>query len=254
MLRYCLILNWIYNQSVVNMINKIVFMRNRSLLSRINYSLHHQGMTGPFIRVINLITDYWFDFRFNLNTCSMAELKKLTIDSTNLENGFMYMPAKVIPLRRAFNYIQPMLAPDSVLVDFGSGKGRVLLIAMESGFKEVHGIEFAHELCVIAKKNLAIYKDKNRLSAVYKVVETDATKYVITPDENVFFMFNPFNEIVLNKVLDNILISEQVSPRKILIIYGNPKYGNVIEQRNEFKKLKTETFLHHTFSFYTIAD
>ena len=38
-------------------------------------------------------------------------------------------------------------------IDFGSGKGRCLLMAGILGFKNVIGIEFAKDLCEWAKRN-----------------------------------------------------------------------------------------------------
>jgi hypothetical protein len=46
-------------------------------------------------------------------------------------------------------------AAQFTFVDFGSGKGRVLLIAAERPFREVFGIEFSRELHEIALENIS---------------------------------------------------------------------------------------------------
>jgi hypothetical protein len=43
-------------------------------------------------------------------------------------------------------------------------------------------------------------------------------------------MYNPFDAMILSKVLCNIAASLEIQHRKIRIIYHNPKYGHVIEQ------------------------
>ena len=48
-----------------------------------------------------------------------------------------------------------------VFLDFGCGKGRVLLIASEYKFKKIIGIEFSPELAGIALKNILSCRDYN---------------------------------------------------------------------------------------------
>ena len=50
----------------------------------------------------------------------------------------------------------PVIAGETVLVDLGSGKGRVLLVAQEVAFKRIVGVEWSSELHAIAEKNVAI--------------------------------------------------------------------------------------------------
>ncbi len=48
----------------------------------------------------------------------------------------------------------PVVAGETVLVDLGSGKGRVLLVAQEVPFKRIVGVEWSSELHAVAEKNL----------------------------------------------------------------------------------------------------
>jgi 16S rRNA G966 N2-methylase RsmD len=128
-------------------------------------------------------------------------------------------------LKKLFNRLQPALPSDSVLVDFGSGKGRVLLIAASFGFREARGIEFAQELCHIARTNWLAYKQKRRVATVCQVVEVDAVDYAIKPDENVFFLFNPFDNVILDRVLVNLQKSIEQRPRRVLICCYNCPYN-----------------------------
>lgn len=70
----------------------------------------------------------------------------------------MYMATKTVHLRMALKALK--IPKGKVLVDIGSGKGRVLLVASEFGFREARGIEFSPKLCAIAKENLEIFKAK----------------------------------------------------------------------------------------------
>ena len=136
-------------------------------------------------------------------------------------------------------------------MDFGSGKGRVLLIASEFGFLRVCGVEFAHELCEAARKNCVKFKAIKNVRTEFQTVETDAAKYTVGADESVFVLYNPFDGAILDKVLDNIAISLQQQPRKILIVYYNPRWHHVIEQRNDFTRLRELSFWGYAFTLYS---
>ncbi len=224
----------------------------KSSLKRTRTSLRSQGLTETVLKSYSIIADHLFDIWYGIDTCKWAELSDLTIhNSVNREKGYPYQPTRLVPLRKLFNVINSIIPPDSVLVDFGCGKGKVLLAASEFGFKEVRGVEFAHELCEIAEKNCAVYKARKGFITEYRIIECDVTDYDINTDENVFFMFNPFDETIMAKVLCRIAASLQVKHRPILVIYYNPKYAHVIEQRDAFGRLREFNFWGYKFTVYS---
>ncbi len=80
------------------------------------------------------------------------------------------------------------------IIDYGCGKGRVLAVAAYHGFEKITGVEFAKELCEEARKNIIpvqqIFPEK-----IFNVIYANAADYIIENDTNVFFFFNPFNEV-----------------------------------------------------------
>ena len=114
---------------------------------------------------------------------------------------------------------------------------RVLLIASEFGFKEVRGIELSSKLCSIANKNITNFKSRVNTNTLFEVINIDATQYNFKDDEYVFFMYNPFDEFILKKVLNNILISIKRQNRPILIVYAYPVNRGVIEEIMNIKKV-----------------
>ena len=56
----------------------------------------------------------------------------------------------------------------------------------------------------------------------YKVLNNDAFYFEIPDDADCIFMFNPFDEIIMSGVLENIEMSLERAPRKITILYANP--------------------------------
>jgi predicted RNA methylase len=126
---------------------------------------------------------------------------------------------------------------DDVLVDFGCGKGRVLLIAAMRGLKRVAGVEFSEELCSIARENIRRLEKKTRLCPV-EVVCTDASLYEVQADETIFFFFNPFDSAVMNEVIRNIENSFDHDPRRISIVYINLKAQPISTESGRFRLAK----------------
>ena len=205
-------------------------------------SLRKHGVATVLLRILLLVKyqimlaeDYYFDFKYKTDTNKKAALEDLEILSANSLHGFKYQATPIKPLKRIFQKINGVL-DEKVLVDFGCGKGRVLMIASLFNYREVRGVEFSRELCRIATENCAKFARSIQANTIFKVIESDVTGYQIKPDENIFFFYNPFDSIVLRKVIGNIIRSIETNPRKVFLIYYNPRIRDVIEEREIFTK------------------
>lgn len=178
-------------------------------------------------------------------------LRNLNISSRYKERGVRYEPARIVLLRKMFEDMKPLLPDAGVMVDLGAGKGRVLLIASEFGFQKARGVEFAPELCAIARDNCTRYRKSTNTKTDFRIIESDEVGYAISAYENVFVMFNPFDDVVLGKVLENIASSLLKCPRKILIGYYSPQHNETIARHGIFIPEKDVTFWGHHFSIYS---
>lgn len=213
--------------------------------------MRQQGIKTTILKAIPVVSDHVFDYVNKVETCAFAQLEDLSIKGENRDYGAWYQPSRVITLRKMFRAIQPLIPHGSVLVDFGCGKGRVLLIGSEFGFKEVRGVEFASELVDIARRNCFTYERKVNHGIPLRVFDCDAVEYVINADENVFFFNNPFEDVILNGVLSNIFVSLEENPRKILIIYEEPVHDQVLYENDKLMLLEEKIFFGHLFKVYT---
>jgi hypothetical protein len=73
---------------------------------------------------------------------------------------------------------------------------------------------------------------------------------------NVFFMFNPFDEVILVKVLANLQSSLAARPRKIIIAICLPsqEYRKALEQSGVFRQTRQFKFWGCDFSVYSNRD
>ncbi|MGF2414384.1 MAG: class I SAM-dependent methyltransferase, partial [Ferruginibacter sp.] len=159
--------------------------------------------------------------KYGINTTGADELKSLEKKGIETDHSTIYMPASYDLLEEIF--VQIKNAGHKHFLDIGCGKGRALCVAAHHGFNKVTGIDFSKEFCIAAEVNLAITKQKFS-NLQYKVVNNDAFYFEIPNDVDCIFMFNPFDDVILNGVAENILESFEINPRTITLIYVNPMY------------------------------
>jgi len=166
-----------------------------------------------------------FDRKYGVNTDGelggWTYLSDLDIPSPNWIYGRNY--AGIEPER--FFPILDSLAirfEDFVFIDFGSGKGRALLMASEYPFRKVIGIEFSPQLNAIAVQNIARYSSLTQKCKQIETVRMDFTQYFLPPDPLVLFFFDPCEARIFEQVLANLRASWQKTPRPIYLIYVAP--------------------------------
>lgn len=179
--------------------------------------------------------------KYHIHTIEIDEFRYEKIESNNLSHASIYQGSNYFILEKAFEYLKNENANNNIL-DFGSGKGRILVVAAHYGFKNITGIDFSASLCREADYN--IEKIKSIFPATnFKVICGDAINYTIENDTNVFFFFNPFDEVVMLQVVKNILSSLKQNPRKVYIVYVNPLHKEIFlsagfEEEYYFRKMK----------------
>jgi hypothetical protein len=116
-----------------------------------------------------------------------------------------------------------------VFIDFGAGKGRVVLLAAHYSFRKVIGVEFAEELYHCMRMNIQNYSNGTLLCPDVEAICADATTFALPNAPCVLFFFNPFQRVVLAQVASNIQRSYSECPRPIYIVFLNPKESNGAE-------------------------
>ena len=104
------------------------------------------------------------------------------------------------------------------------------------------GIEYDEKLCRIAKRNL------RKTSGKVKVYRADAADFPLYENFDTFYLYNPFDEKILEKCIDQILASLRKCPRKLTVFYCNPVYGEVLMN----KGFKEEAHFYYKTTIYTL--
>jgi len=224
------------------------------MLHKLVHTLARHGLTGMLFRIRVVIVDWWFDLRYGVDTRGVMPLEELRISSDNKAAGYRYEPARVLPVRRLFRELGPELPQPTVLVDFGSGKGRILLIAAECGFARATGVEFASELCAIARSNCNAFRAVANTTTELTLIESDAVDYAVADDDNFLFFFNPFSEAVTAKVLGNILLSLQRHPRRVLLGFYNTDPAELVARYPVFSPWRNIDYRGYRVRLFTNSD
>ncbi len=219
-----------------------------SPLARILRSLRERGLRATILSArrhavtrASRFADRPFDTGFGTETSQVVENCDLRdVRSANLARGIRYEPTRARPFKRILR--AAAIPARGTFVDIGCGKGRVLMLAALHGFNRVVGVDYSPSLCGTAERNLASLRSTKQLRFDAVIHALDAADYEFQPDETVVFLFNPFDEVVLRRVLDNLRTSLQRHPRALWLIYHHPLWRSAVEECGLFSTAEEHSF------------
>jgi len=133
-----------------------------------------------------------------------------------------------------------------VFVDLGSGKGRTLLMAADYAFLRIIGVELLPALHDIAVENLGKYRSDTQKCFALEAICADATQFDFPPAPTVLYLFNPFPEAGLRRVLEDLEQSLRAHPRAVYLLYHNPLLEHALGESTALRKVGGT----HQYSIY----
>ncbi|MGH6864817.1 MAG: hypothetical protein ACREDO_01220 [Methyloceanibacter sp.] len=182
-------------------------------------------------------------------------LAGLTIRGNNRAHGHDYRPTPC----KLFDWTLSCIDYDLsrlTFVDYGAGKGRVLLLASQHPFAAVGGIEFAEELHDNATMNIAQYPRSRMKCRNVECVLDEACEVEPPIGEAVHFFFNPFSREMFAEVLYSLVTSYRKRPRRLYLILIDPVAADLVDASGVFARLPLplpERIKLRLFSPYEIA-
>ncbi|MEI6311060.1 MAG: class I SAM-dependent methyltransferase [Bacteroidota bacterium] len=193
-----------------------------NILQYIYYFFRSIRYRGFIFTLKLLYFEFYYERKLGIKTLQIANLESLNTINNDYENNHHYQGASYYVLSILFKKIKKY-STDKTFIDYGCGKGRVLIMAALEGFDPIKGIDLAKELCEISLTNIERVRTKIGNTKI-EVVQADATNYTSIDDIHIFFFFNPFGRLVMNQVVNQIEQSKLRNPRTVYIIYVNPLY------------------------------
>jgi hypothetical protein len=180
------------------------------------------------MRVIDLVQEYAWDFRHRVNTRGM------TLPA--VEGGQGYKGSLPQLVHDALRHL-PIQYEDYTFIDLGSGKGRTLMMASEYPFRRIIGVEFVRELNDAALANLASYRSPTRKCDALESICADVRSFRFPEGPLVLYLFNPFEESIMEVVMENLRQSLEAQPRPVVLVYLRPLCAAALESAPFLQKM-----------------
>lgn len=185
--------------------------------------------------------DYDWDYRVNTTSAAVSWHDRLL----GVFNS-PYQPTEPALFHEMMSVIsaQPSFAfHNFTFIDLGSGKGRTLLIASDYAFRRIIGVELLPALHQIAQQNLSQYRSDNQKCFAIESICADATEFTFPAEPTILFLFNPFPEPGLKRVIANLERNLQANPREVYVLYHNPLLSHLLDGSTALKPIaRSEQF------------
>src|SRR5271166_2131275 len=144
-----------------------------------------------------------------------------------------YQPTDPALFHEMLNALKAAAALDFrefTFLDLGSGKGRTLLMASDYPFRRILGVELLAALDAIARENIRGYQRESQRCFALESVRADATTFQLPDGPLIVYLFNPFPEPGLRRLVANVGRSVRASPRPLYVLYHNPVLEHVLSE------------------------
>jgi SAM-dependent methyltransferase len=197
-----------------------------------------------------------FDQMHGVDTSGLVPASRLVTGHPNDEHVTAYYGVAPSILRALVDRWRETVPPYPItsytFLDIGAGKGRGLLVASEYRFRKVVGIELNPALAAIARQNVAQWNAAHNADptaepiAPIEVLERDALEFELPDAPTLLFLFHPFEEPVLRKLLRHIetQLGRRAAARApdaralaLDLIYVNAECASVLDRHPAFIQL-----------------
>ena len=167
--------------------------------------------------------------RLGIDTAGVDhDLAGLGVPAAGLAHAYAYQPVQLHVFARILR-AAPIAPASYLMVDFGSGKARALILGAEHGFKRLIGIELAPALHEAAVRNVDAYRRCRPQAPPIDLHCGDAATWPIPEEQAFIFLYNPFAEPVVARIARRLEISLRRRPRDTLVAYRNPVHAGVFD-------------------------
>jgi|SRR5579864_2758433 len=164
-----------------------------------------------------------FDVSHRTDTSGYVPRRACVPDQILAKKIVSYEAVQPSIVRQALRALpEPSWLREYCFIDIGCGKGRALIVASESPFRRVIGIEISSQLADIARKNAVTIRRQFPLRPKIDVVVGNATDVPLTEPKIVLFLYNPFDAELMAQLLINIESGLEHKIEHMFIVYHNP--------------------------------
>lgn len=179
----------------------------------------------------------YFDWRHGIETCRPLAVESMRdVPADAARHAVHYEPTNLLKFERAMAALN-LDPPGCTFIDYGSGKGRVLLLAAAWPFRRIVGVEFSPELHAAAEANVAAFSRSTGRLPPIECRCLNALEYQPPTGDLVAYFYNPFDANILAPVVQRLLESDTAGERRVMAIYVNPMHRCVFEASGRWRLL-----------------
>lgn len=170
--------------------------------------------------------DRAFDAVHNVNTAGVLLPGKFGVAREDRRGSVMYISVEPEEFHRALSALD-IDHSRFVFVDFGSGKGKALLLASSYPFAKIVGVELSPVLHAVAEQNVRSFRSVAQRCSAFELHNVNALQFELPAAPLVLFLYNPFGPEILAQLAARIRESYEQAPRDIYVVYVNPVFADV---------------------------
>jgi SAM-dependent methyltransferase len=182
-------------------------------------------------------SDVLFDLRRGIRTRGTRQNDSAVVARSWGGDPYDYQGTHLLFWRRLHSAI-PITPAAATFVDLGAGRGRAVILAAETGFGRVTGVELDPELAKEAEDNVRRWRLRRRATPPphqeVVIVQGDAAAYRLPDGPLVVWLYNPFGATTMRQVLRRLCETARRADVPIFVAYFNPVHQAVFE---EFERL-----------------
>jgi len=189
-----------------------------------------------FKRRLFALEDHVFEIRHRIDVGGAVSHENLvSTNGDSLPHATAYNAVWCRNLRELFREARKTGVAFRNFVDVGAGKGKACFYASSAmSFDKIVGIEFSKSLIEIAKRNQTRYRATN-----IDFQLADAAQYLLPAGNALIFLFNPFDEVILNAFIENNL--KHFGENRSVIAYANDVHRKLLTARGFETLFRSQT-------------
>jgi hypothetical protein len=117
----------------------------------------------------------------------------------------------------------------TAFVDIGAGKGRAMLLATEHPFRRIVGVELHPALAAAARDNIERWESQQS-GPPMRLEEGDAMRLRMPAGPCLLFLFNPFDILLMDRLLDRLKTQFRARPNELDILYVNDEQRRMMQE------------------------
>jgi SAM-dependent methyltransferase len=191
------------------------------LWSFLRYFLYIAWHWNVPLAIVIIRSEWRGEKKYRLNSTGIHTLRR-SIPAEDRKHASIYQPVSFIIGEYLLSQLPPA-ALQAGFLDAGCGKGRAIVMAAQTGFTQLYGFDIAAEMVAVCHQQWQLVKHRYP-QAQCRLWQQNAATVQVPDDVGTIFLFNPFDNEVMEPFANQVIASLKRRPRTLYVLYANPQH------------------------------